>query len=168
MGLLQTDIELVRFGSDHITDIQRIASDRFTTDNTNTPYPYPEDGAAQFMSYCTANWNQGIARDYVIVLKGIVIGNCSVVHLKQEPLIGYMIAQEHWNKGFGRIVVGLLLRICKEDLGLSSIAAPVLKENIPSQRVLLANGFEFEREFTLPHDYPKFANRTMIQFSRKL
>lgn len=163
-----SETQLLRFAFQHIPAIQRIASDRLTTENTNTPYPYPEDGAASYFEICNANWNCGVARDYVIHWNELVIGSCSIVHLDQEPLLGYMIDRHYWNRGIGRIVVRKLLDICKNELGLSAIAAPVLKENIPSQRILIANGFEAEREFTLPNDYPKFANRIMIQFTRKL
>ena len=106
------DIQLQRFGKNHIPFIQRIASNSLNTRMTNTPDPYPENGAEQYCAICEKNWKEGIAREYVILLENEVIGSCSIVHLKDdEKLIGYMIDKEQWNRGIGKIVVSMLVDI---------------------------------------------------------
>lgn len=160
-------IHLERYSEVHVDAIQEIASNEATTAYTNTPWPYPNNGAKEYLKICNENWEQSKSRDFVIILNNQVIGNCAIVNLDStEPMIGYMIAQRFWRLGIGKQLVSRLIDYCKTELMLSEIYAPVLVENIPSQKVLIRNGFVEVERFILPHSYPKFANRIMIKYKK--
>lgn len=83
---------LERFSRAHVSTIQMIANDEINTRYTNTPFPYPENGAIDFLALCNDEWDLNISRTYTVLFNGTVIGNASVVHLQtDEPLLGYMI-----------------------------------------------------------------------------
>ena len=165
----QLGMTLERFSHAHVPAIQMIASDEMNTRYTNTPFPYPEEGAIDFLAFCNDEWELNISRTYTVLWNGTVIGNASVVHLQtDEPLLGYMIDKAFWNCGMGTQLVSKLCDICRNVLQIQNVFAPVLPENLSSQRVLIKNGFFESKRFTLPLDYPKFASREMIQFAKDL
>jgi RimJ/RimL family protein N-acetyltransferase len=156
-----------RYSEIHMAAIQEIASDERTTSNTNTPWPYPSNGAEQYLKICNENWECSKSRDFVVTLNNRVIGNCAIVNLdSNEPMIGYMISEQYWGLGIGKLLVSKLLDYCKNDLMLFEIYAPVLIENIPSQKVLISNGFTEIETFELPNNDPKFPNRKMIKYKK--
>jgi ribosomal-protein-alanine N-acetyltransferase len=62
--------------------------------------------------------------------------------------LGYALLKQYWGKGFASESVKGGLKVAFEQLKLKEIAGITYPENIPSQKVLLKNGFEFDRTFT--------------------
>lgn len=63
-----------------------------------------------------------------------------------EGHIGYSVRPEEQNKGYGTILLNLLLQKC-EELGMHEVCVSCLKENIKSKRVILNNKGILEKEF---------------------
>jgi len=62
--------------------------------------------------------------------------------------LGYALLKENWGKGYASESVKGGLQYAFDKLGLIEIAAITYPENIPSQKVLLKNGFAFDKTFT--------------------
>jgi ribosomal-protein-alanine N-acetyltransferase len=61
--------------------------------------------------------------------------------------LGYALIKENWGKGYASESVKGGLQYAFEQLYLPEIAAVTYPENIPSQKVLLKNGFVFDKTF---------------------
>ena len=61
--------------------------------------------------------------------------------------LGYALIKENWGKGYASESVKGGLQYAFGHLGLTEIAGITYPENIPSQKVLLKNGFVFEKTF---------------------
>jgi RimJ/RimL family protein N-acetyltransferase len=62
--------------------------------------------------------------------------------------IGYSLLKENWGKGYASEAVKAGIQYVFGKLGLTEIAGITFPENIPSQKVLLKNGFIFEKTIT--------------------
>lgn len=60
----------------------------------------------------------------------------------RNATIGYALSKDYLNHGYMSEAVGLVCRYAFEDLGLHRLEASTLLDNIPSQHVLLNNGFQ--------------------------
>ncbi len=61
--------------------------------------------------------------------------------------LGYALTKENWGKGYASESVKGGIQYAFGNLGLTEIAAITFPENIPSQKVLLKNGFVFDKAF---------------------
>lgn len=61
--------------------------------------------------------------------------------------IGYRLNENYWNKKIATRTVKLLIQYLINEIGLNSLSAFVMKENIYSIKVLLNNGF-IKEDFT--------------------
>lgn len=71
----------------------------------------------------------------------ILIGTFMYQPLTKKAIIGYSFAKEYWNKGFASEVVQYFVEHLKSK-EYEFLEAWVLKENIPSCKVLEKNGFK--------------------------
>lgn len=55
--------------------------------------------------------------------------------------IGYRFNEAYWHKGYAKEAVSLMKNYLLNDMNLSKLNAFIIKENIYSGKVLLANGF---------------------------
>jgi ribosomal-protein-alanine N-acetyltransferase len=62
--------------------------------------------------------------------------------------LGYALLPSEWGKGYASESVAGGLKYAFDHLKLSEIAGITYPENIPSQKVLLKNGFVFDKTFT--------------------
>lgn len=60
--------------------------------------------------------------------------------------IGYGVRPNERNKGYGTIILKLLLKKC-EERGMGEVCVSCKKDNIASKRVILKNNGKFDREF---------------------
>lgn len=90
------------------------------------------------------------AQRYSIVLKDgdLLIGNCDLhaIDMKNRSAeVGIVIGDKaHWNQGYGREAIGLLLEIGFDSLGLERIALLHIDLNERGHRCYLAAGFVVE------------------------
>ncbi len=62
--------------------------------------------------------------------------------------LGYALLKQHWGRGYASESVKGGLQYAFGELNLKEIAGITFPENVPSQKVLLKNGFWFDRTFT--------------------
>jgi RimJ/RimL family protein N-acetyltransferase len=88
-------------------------------------------------------------------LSGIVIGHCGLVWSDHQGgvEVGYLIAKEHWNKGFVTSAVRASLAVGFESMGVNRIFAVASPENIASRRIMEKVGMVNLGEKSLP-SYP--------------
>ena len=65
-------------------------------------------------------------------------------HTVKNAELGYVLSRAHWGKGIGTETVALICGFAFETLKLHRLTARVVRENIPSARVLEKNGFSLE------------------------
>ena len=78
--------------------------------------------------------------------------------------VGYVLAPQHWGKGYATEMCVALVRYGFERLGLPRIVAITDLPNLASQRVLLKAGLRRAGERTLAH--PAYGGRPMAWFER--
>lgn len=90
---------------------------------------------------------------WIIVLKdtGEVIGRVGVDNKADvipgyEHEFGYMIASEYQNKGYATEASKAVLRYLEEEFDMKDIFVEVKWENIPSYKLALSLGFNFDKE----------------------
>ena len=69
------------------------------------------------------------------------------IETSNQLQLGYALIKENWGKGFASEVVRGGIHYAFGHLGLTEIAGITYPENIPSQKVLLKNGFVFDKTF---------------------
>jgi ribosomal-protein-alanine N-acetyltransferase len=76
------------------------------------------------------------------------VGTCAVIKNDDgEHEIGYRFIEEYWGNGYGKEVVGGLIKFAFQTLSLKQIVAHVNKENYPSIKILHSLNFHFIREY---------------------
>ncbi len=79
--------------------------------------------------------------------------------------VGYSLLRAEWGKGFGTEAVSRIVDYAFEVIGLHSLCAMILPDNIPSQRLIKRLGFEQEACFRELHLYEN-CFYDVLQFSR--
>jgi RimJ/RimL family protein N-acetyltransferase len=83
-------------------------------------------------------------RQWLMLAGGEVVGACGYKAPPNEvgeAEIGYGVAPERRRRGFATRAVDLLLEAARDDAQVRVITAQTALDNLPSQRVLEANGF---------------------------
>jgi RimJ/RimL family protein N-acetyltransferase len=77
------------------------------------------------------------------------LGSFAIIPVEKSDKLqlGYALIKENWGKGYATESVKGGLQYAFGYLGLTEIAGITYPENIPSQKVLLKNGFVFDRTF---------------------
>ena len=93
----------------------------------NLPHPYPDGAAEKWISTHVDSFRQGTEVTLAITLKPDrpVIGSValSVNKNHQRGELGYMVAREHWNRGYCTEVARTLMSYGFSALGLNRIQA---------------------------------------------
>ncbi len=121
-------------------------------------YPYPDDGAIQFIRMAERNMLERSSYIFGIILKKSdrLIGVISLDKVDWTHCfsnIGYWLGQDHWNKGYMTEAASLIVDFGFKRLGLFRIEAVTFEENLQSGKVLAKCGFK--REGTARSKYYK-------------
>lgn len=111
-----------------------------------------EEAEMVFGAYLEMNADEGAAGAYKVYSDtGEYVGMGSLCPNEELGAveIEYMLLPRCWRRGYGTELVGELLKLASRS-GLCKAAAITDPENIPSQKVLLKNGFEFVKQFANP------------------
>ena len=79
--------------------------------------------------------------------------------------IGYGVRPNERNKGYGSIILELLLLKCEEN-GMSEVCVSCKNDNIASQKIILKHGGKFEKEFY--EDFEGYGLKYWIKLHPKL
>ncbi len=105
----------------------------------NMPHPYPDGDAEKWISTHADSFQQGKEVTLAITLKpqGSVIGSVALSINKnhQRGELGYMVAKEHWNRGYCTEACQALVSYGFGALGLHRIQAMHFPRNPASGRV---------------------------------
>ena len=112
------------------------------------PHPYPDGAAEQWISTHAESFRQGAGAVLAITLKpdGSVIGTVplSINKNHQRGELGYMVAKEHWNRGYCTEACRALMSYGFSTLGLDRIQAMHFPRNPASGRVMQKLGMTRE------------------------
>ena len=92
----------------------------------------------------------GLGRWAMILKKdNVLVGSFAVIPVLDsiDIQIGYALLKENWGKGYASESVTGGIQYVFDKLKLSNVAGITEPENTVSQKVLLKNGFKFEKEF---------------------
>jgi len=112
------------------------------------PHPYPDGAAEQWISTHADSFRQGTEAVLAITLKpaGSVVGSIGLSvnknHVRGE--LGYMVAKEHWNRGYCTEAARALVGFGFGVLGLNRIQAVHFPRNPASGRVMQKLGMTRE------------------------
>lgn len=82
------------------------------------------------------------ARQYILVVDGMDVGQAKVTVADHKAEIGYSIAAEYRCRGYGKLIISLLPDIVKRDFPeVNVLVAQVKPDNIASKKVFADNQF---------------------------
>lgn len=104
-----------------------------------------------FVNSMISMYDQKMCFDYIIQKKDDerVIGVINIHDIdfgKKTGYIGYWLAEDQWNKGYGSEVVKAFVKHCFEFIRFKTIYALCHPQNTASVRILEGTGFCFEKE----------------------
>jgi len=87
--------------------------------------------------------------EYAVVLKSdnSLIGAATLMHLPDEPEIGWTLHRKHWRQGYGTEIGQTMLRLGFDILNLRRIIAGCNAENRGSYRIMEIIGMRREAHF---------------------
>lgn len=149
---LETERLILRpFEMADVPVVQLLASAREVADTTlNIPHPYPDDGAATWISGHQDRVEKGqytfaVVRKQDSVLVGSMGIGTNPVHDKGE--LGYWVGLPYWNQGYATEAARRIVRWGFEELMLNRIYARYLVRNPASARVMQKAGLKYEGTF---------------------
>lgn len=126
--------------------VQKLAGDRRVSELTlNIPHPYQDGLAEQWISTHALSFARREAVVYAITLSESkeLIGTVSLTQLTaSDGNLGYWIGVPYWGNGYCTEAVESVVEFGVGQFGLPLIYARHLRENLPSGRVILKNGFQ--------------------------
>ncbi len=130
-------------------DVQRMCGDPAIAATTLAiPHPYPDGAAEQWISTHADSFQQGKEVTLAITLKpvGSVIGSValSINENHRRGELGYMVAKEHWNRGYCTEASRALMSYGFRGLDLNRIQAMHFPRNPASGRVMQKLGMTTE------------------------
>lgn len=80
---------------------------------------------------------------WLMVADGEIVGLCSYKGPPEDGVveIGYAVAPRRRRRGYATAAVAALIALAEQDPRITSLSAETALANLPSQRVLEANGF---------------------------
>lgn len=116
---------------------------------------FTQDEAEGYFSYVLeynhANQNAGTYKVY-LAENDAFIGICSLWVREDGTDVEYMVLPEYWNQGYATQIVKRLIDTARQHPGVSKISGFTDPANVPSKKVLLKNGFAFEKMLDVEED----------------
>ena len=139
-------VELVNYSPKHIDRLAHLLNNRKISDwITTIPYPYTKKDAEDWINLCIGSQGDPDDRNFLIEKEGELIGGIGITRTNSvAAMTGYWLAEEHWGKGYASEALKKIIDIGFNEMKLSRIFAYVYEGNIPSAKLLLKNGFEYE------------------------
>ncbi|MEO8447958.1 MAG: GNAT family N-acetyltransferase [bacterium] len=109
------------------------------------PSPYTNDDADFWIKKCQNDYGGNRDFAYAIENDGIHVGGIGLHRRHQHSAeVGYWMGEEYWGKGYATEALNKILDIGFNELKFDRIQAHVFEGNIPSEKLLLRCGFEYE------------------------
>jgi Acetyltransferases, including N-acetylases of ribosomal proteins len=126
--------------------IQALVADPAVIATTNMPWPYPDDGAVQFLTVSVGRRAEGSEYAFAIWLADHLVGICALMAIGGDPRsgeLGYWVAKDHWNRGIATRAALQVVAFGFRQLGLARITSSCLERNRASARVLEKAGLRY-------------------------
>lgn len=129
----------------HAESMQQLANDFEVAKWTRLPYPYPPNGAVQFISHQIMERDAGNAFIFAMENDNTFVGACGLHNVTNDdgPELGYWVGKQYWGNGYATRATQQLVRFGFEHLRLKRIHAHAIESNNASRRVLEKSGFRF-------------------------
>lgn len=113
-----------------------------------------EEAAQYFACILDCGRTHETAGTYAVHLRedGAFIGIGSLQIDGDCAEVEYMILPDYWNRGYATEIVRALITLAKSDPRIRTLRGLTDPGNVPSQRVLLKNGFAFESVHAVEED----------------
>jgi ribosomal-protein-alanine N-acetyltransferase len=112
------------------------------------PYPYPENGAEEWIKRTHQAGEQGNDFSFAVTRKtdGLFMGACGIhaIPEHQRAEIGYWLGKPHWGQGYTSEAARRVIQFGYEALGLNRIYAGYFTRNPASRRVMEKAGMTYE------------------------
>lgn len=140
-----SSFKIVPIALRHAEPMQQLANDYEVAKWTRLPFPYPPNGAVQFISHQIMERDAGNAFIFAMEYSGSFVGACGLHNVSngQGPELGYWVGKPFWGNGYATRGTQLLVRFGFEQLSLPRIHAHAIEPNNASRRVLEKCGFRF-------------------------
>jgi len=142
---------LREYTDDDFAELHRIVSDPVTM--SFWPEPFSEDKSRQWIGWSVeSHKNRGFGR-LAMILKETneFIGDAGfgyiLVNEKPENDLGYIVAKEHWRRGYGTEAAIACRDYGFNELNFTRIVANMAFDNVPSRLVAEKAGMTKETEF---------------------
>jgi len=125
--------------------IQQYAADKLISATSNVPFPYPENGAQEFVEFAIQQRQAQESIVFAVLNEEQFSGLASLSRLDsytQTCSIDYWIAVPFWGRGIGTEAVRQASAMANKEYGMKTIFSGGLKKNIGTNRILQKNGFE--------------------------
>lgn len=121
------------------------------------------DDTRSFLDYAIGGWERGTDYTYAIRTApgGTVMGSWGAMDLDGKLQFGYILAPEHWGKGYSTEVCKHMMGLLSTRAGISGvyrISTYVDAENVASARVLEKAGLVEEARLKKWHRFPNQGN----------
>jgi RimJ/RimL family protein N-acetyltransferase len=142
---LESSFKITPIALRHAESMQQLANDFEVAKWTRLPYPYPLNGAVQFISHQIMERDSGNAFIFAMKYNNTFVGACGLHNVTDDsgPELGYWVGKQYWGNGYATRATQLLIRFGFEQLHLSRIHAHAIESNSASRRVLEKSGFRF-------------------------
>ncbi len=165
-------VVLVPVARRHMGAIQALAADPEVAATTGLPNPYPPDGAARFIALALQARAQGTGYHLAILQGGRLVGVCGVKDIdstRRAGEVGCWVGRAHWGQGIATLAVAEVARLAHDELGLRTLTAWSLEDNVRSQRLLEKCGFvRVRRELNARRLVHRSPDEHLLLFERVL
>jgi ribosomal-protein-alanine N-acetyltransferase len=132
--------------------VKLLAGDKEIADTTlNIPHPYEDGMAEQWIGTHKEKFEKGELANFAVILKDPdqLIGAIGLVINKRfnRAELGYWIAKDHWNQGYGSEAAARILEYGFMERKFNKIFASHLTRNPSSGRIMKKIGMKKEGEF---------------------
>jgi ribosomal-protein-alanine N-acetyltransferase len=141
-------------GLEHAAAVQALVTHPEIVATTLLPYPYPDNGAREWVWYILGQPEPTEERPFAILHNETVVGVCGFKDVSVEKdmaELGYWIGRPFWGQGYATAGGRLAVDVAFNEWGLKSLFATPLVRNHASCRVLEKLGFEFTGEKDNPY-----------------
>ncbi len=108
------------------------------------PYPYPENGAEDWLATHADMRTRGHGSPYAITLAGTLIGVVGVERMDDGRVeLGYWLGEPYWGHSYATEAAKAATHIGFADLGVGTLTSGHFEENAASGRVLQKCGFRY-------------------------
>lgn len=142
-GQTMCEIHIEPIALAHAPAIQQLASDPAISAMSHVPYPYPADGAVQWIKESEEKRQAGTAYCFAVIVSGKVVGACSLLDVADDSaMLGYWTGKPYWGHGYATKASKLVLAFGFSTLQIHTVRAECLERNVASLRVLQKLGFK--------------------------